>query len=369
MPSSESPFKLMRTPRVVDIAITSSCNLQCLYCYHFNNPELDYKDLNAVEWQTFFKELGNLSIMSVCLAGGEPFVRKDLPEILDGIVENRMRYSILSNGMLINDKLAELVSLTGRCNGVQVSLDGSCPEINDICRGAGSFAGAVRGIKILQNYKIPVTVRVTISKYNLRDLDKTVQFLLDDLGIEFISTNSAGFLGSCKLNSENVQLDLLERQEAMKALLNLAKKYKTRIGAAAGPLADARIWREMENSRLNGAIVQGKGRLTGCGCAFSKIAVRSDGAIVPCNMLSHIILGWINKDSLQDIWQCSSELNRIRSRSKIALDEFVQCKGCKYVSYCTGNCPGLGYNLTGNIYSPSPDACLKDYLAAGGVIP
>ena len=88
----------MRTPRTVDVEITSRCNLRCSYCYYFNNPEVQYKDIPTDQWLQFFTELGRSAVMDVCLVGGEPFSRQDLPQLIEGIVENRMRFSILSNG-------------------------------------------------------------------------------------------------------------------------------------------------------------------------------------------------------------------------------------------------------------------------------
>ena len=101
----------------------------------------------------------------------------------------------------------------------------------------------------------------------------------------------------------------------------------------------------------------------------AKSAVRADGAIVPCNMLAHIELGRINHDSLAEIWQNSPALNQLRNRHTIPLTEFEFCAGCSYIPYCTGNCPGLAYTLTGKVDHPSPDACLRRFLEEGGAIP
>ena len=94
---------VMRTPRKLDIDITARCNLRCRYCYFFSNPAVEYRDLPTEEWLRFFDELGTLGVMEVTLAGGEPFIREDLATLLEGIVRNRMRFSILSNGALIDD--------------------------------------------------------------------------------------------------------------------------------------------------------------------------------------------------------------------------------------------------------------------------
>lgn len=361
--------RVMRSPRSLTIEITSRCNLSCSYCYFFNNPAVEYKDLKTDEWLKFFDELGALGVMRVTLAGGEPFIREDLPELIERLVHNRMRYSFLSNGMLINDEIARFMAGTKFCEFIQVSVDGSNAEVHDSCRGKGSFDRVISGIQILKKNKIRVAVRVTIHKNNVHDLDNIAKFLLEDLGLSDFGTNSAGYMGMCCVNSEDLLLNIEERKEAMAVLLRLTEKYDGRISANAGPLTDGRMWRKMKDARDKDAPpFHNGGRLTACGCPSNKISVRADGVIVPCNMLAHIQLGRINEDSLEEIWQNSPALNQLRNRHAIPLKGFEFCSGCSYIPYCTGNCPGLAYALTGKVNHPSPDACLRRFLMEGGNI-
>jgi SynChlorMet cassette radical SAM/SPASM protein ScmE len=357
---------VMRMPRQVDLEITSRCNLRCRYCYYYENPDVDYHDLPTEEWLNFFDELGQANVMEVCIAGGEPFIRKDLLQLIEGIVRNRMRYSILSNGGLITDEIAAFLADTHRCNHVQISIDGSHPESHDAARGVGSFRKAVRGIRILQRQGVPVAVRVTIHRHNVHDLENIARFLLEDLRLPAFSTNTAGYLGSCRSHANEMLLSSHEREVAMATLLRLSEKYRGRISATAGPLAEARLWRRMAEARKQEApAFHNGGYLTGCGCPTSKISVRADGVIVPCSMLPHIALGRINRDPILEVWQESSALNQLRMRHTIPLDHFEFCQGCEFIPYCTGNCPALAYSLTGEVDHPSPDACLRRFLKEG----
>jgi SynChlorMet cassette radical SAM/SPASM protein ScmE len=361
--------RVMRTPRKLDIDITARCNLRCRYCYFFHNPAVDYRDLPTEEWLRFFDELGALGVMDVTLAGGEPFIREDLTTLLEGLVRNRMRFTLLSNGSLIDDEMAAFIAGTGRCGCVQISVDGSCAAVHDTCRGHGAFNGAVRGIRTLSRYRVNVAVRVTVHRHNVDDLENIAHFLLEELGLPGFGTNSAGYLGRCRLNADDVMLTIAERQLAMASLLRLTAKYDGRISANAGPLTDGRMWRRMEEARAqNAPAFHNGGRLTACGCPSNKISVRADGVIVPCSMLAHVELGRINQDSLAEVWQDSPALSQLRSRPRIPLTGFEFCAGCSYIPYCTGNCPGLAYTLTGTVDHPSPDACLRRFLEEGGAI-
>jgi SynChlorMet cassette radical SAM/SPASM protein ScmE len=177
-------------------------------------------------------------------------------------------------------------------------------------------------------------------------------------------------MGLCKQNVEEVGLSTDDRTLAMDTLLKLNKRYNSRISAQAGPLAEATTWPEMERARRNGnETIPNRGRLTACGCVMDKIAVRADGVIVPCTMLSHIELGRINEDDFRDVWQNHPEMQKVRERQKIPLSDFEFCQACEHIDFCTGNCPGLAYTLTGEVDHPSPDACLRLFLKNGGRLP
>ena len=363
-------MRIMSTPRSLDLDITNYCNLRCKYCSHFSSAGDVNSDLPAEKWLDFFQELNRCGIMTVCLQGGEPFYRKDLPELVEGIVKNRMRFSILTNGTLITDEIAALLASTRRCDNVQVSIDGPDAPTHDVFRGTGSFSKAVEGIEILRKHDVSVSVRVTIHRENVHYLDKIAQFLLEEHGFPEFTTNAVSYMGLCRENTGEVQLTVSERTLAMESLLILNSKYDGRIGATAGPLAEAISWMKMEQARSDGkGEYPGGGYLTGCNGVMDNLAVRADGVIVPCAQLSHIELGRIGKDDLKEVWQHHPELKRLRERHNIPLSDFDFCRDCDYMPFCTGNCPALSYTITGKVNHPSPDACLRDFLERGGKLP
>jgi SynChlorMet cassette radical SAM/SPASM protein ScmE len=328
------------------------------------------QDVSLSEWLTFFGELKKCGIMKICIQGGEPFLRKDLPQIIQGIVNSNMRFSILSNGTLITDEIADFIARTGRCDHIQISVDGSRSEVHDSHRGEGTFKRAIHGIHLLKKHKISHTVRVTIHHLNVEDLPHTAQFLLEDIKIPSFSTNAASYLGLCRENAPAVMLTTEDRTRAMEILTELSRTYPGRITAQAGPLAEASMWTQMEKARIEGKKVwTRRGSLTGCNGFLDKLAVRADGMIIPCIQLGHIELGRINRDDLISIWQNHPELKRLRERHSIPLTSFQFCKDCPYIPYCTGSCPGIAYTLVHDAYHPSPDACLRDFLKNGGRLP
>lgn len=362
--------KVMKIPRSLDLLVTGRCNLRCTYCSHFSSAGDVDVELPTGEWLTFFEELNRCTVMDVCIQGGEPFLRQDLKELIRGIVKNRMRFTILTNGTLITEDMAAFIASTGRCNHIQVSIDGSTPTTHDACRGEGNFYRAVQGLKLLLTYHIPAAVRVTIHRKNVRDLEAVAKLLLEDFALPCFSTNAASHLGLCRKNAEQVQLTVEERNLAMKTLVKLSEKYDGRISATAGPLAEAQGWQYMEQARLNGLDrPSGRGYLSGCNGPAEKIAVRSDGTMVVCAQMPSIELGRINRDDLRQVWNEHPMLERFRKRSEIPLSQFAFCRGCPYIDYCTGNCPAIAQTTLADPWHPSPDACYRRFLQAGGVLP
>ena len=100
----------LKTPESVIIAITGRCNLSCKYCFYADEM-IALDDLSTQAWLSFFEELKYAGIMRVTLSGGEVFTRKDFWDLIDGIISNKMRFSILTNGTLIDDKQASYLNI------------------------------------------------------------------------------------------------------------------------------------------------------------------------------------------------------------------------------------------------------------------
>lgn len=355
------------SPRTIDLSLTGRCNLRCRYCFYAGAMQLR-QDLPAEEWLTFFAELGHLAVREVCLSGGEVFVRPDLWELIDAVIANRMRYSLLTNGTLITEKIVAMFETGGRLErlgSIQVSIDGSCPEVHDASRGRGSFGKAVRGLRLIHETGLPVTARVTINRYNVDDLENIAGLLLDEIGIQGFGTNDAIPMGAGCGNQDEIVLSPAQQLKAMRALSVLAKRYDGRITAMAGPLANRQIYKEMELARATGKnpTTRQMGYLTGCGCVFNKLAVHHDGMITPCNMLPNLELGRINIDSIKAIWNTHPTLKALKERGRIPMSEVSGCEGCEWAPFCTGSCPGLAHEMTGDFNRANPHDCFRRFLA------
>lgn len=362
--------RLMPTPRTVDLELTSRCNLRCRYCYYMNNEGVAYEDLPTERWVALLDELGRARVLDLCLSGGEALLRPDFFELLDAVVRNRMRFQLLTNGGPVTVEVARRLKATGRCNAVQVSLDGSCAEVHETLRGRGSFPPALRAIKILHAEGLPTTVRATVHAYNVEDLPALARLLLEEIGLPSFSTNAISSLGTQAKYGDDLFLPPALRLRAMHVLAELDTRYPGRIQASAGPLAEWKMFHEMEAARRNGGTLPNRGRLTGCGCIYMRLAVRADGAYIPCVMLPQMVLGYVGRDAIEEVWRNASHFNALRDRVHIPLTTFARCQDCEYNMLCTGNCAGTALSSGGDPNQPGEEGCLKLFqqaLAAEGL--
>ena len=358
------------SPRDFDISITRHCNLKCAYCFY--DHEMKYRhDLPFEEWDLFFHELKSLGVRNITLSGGEPFIRKDIWKILDSLVDSRLRIAILSNGTLIDESaILKLQKVRHHLDYIQLSVDGSCPEVHDLSRGAGTFHRVISALRLLKSAKIPVCVRATINRHNVDDLENLTHFLLDEIGLASFSTNDAVSIGAGCDNLGDIHLTIPQKLVAMKKLAHLREKYDGRISATAGSLANWHFFQKMEAHKISGRSNPGSGFLSSCGCALGKLAVHHDGVIDPCNMLPGFELGRINQDSISDIWKSHPTMIELRNRRKIPLKSLESCKTCTWQDHCRGGCPGPVYQQTGKLNVINPDDCYKLFLEqTGGVKP
>jgi SynChlorMet cassette radical SAM/SPASM protein ScmE len=363
------PVKKLPPPKSVSISITGKCNLKCHYCFYANEMT-GLKDLPTVSWLKFFAELGKIGIMDVSLTGGEALLRPDIFELIDGVIANRMRYNILSNGTLINEKLLEKFAQGKRrlrLDFVQVSIDGSRAEIHDKSRPE-SFVKAIRGLRLLKEAGFPLAVRVTINHHNLNDLDNIARLLLEDIGLRSFATNEAMPLGSGCRSDAGMALTAKEKMQAMVAIGRLQRRYPGRLSAQAGPHAKRKMYAEMVHTRRTGERPDSwiMGYLTSCGCVFSKIDVLQDGSVVPCCMLPGLIMGNITSNSLLDIWYHHPTMIALRERRSIPISKVPGCESCEWNLFCNGSCPGLAHQLTGDFNRANPEDCFKNFLEETG---
>ena len=105
------------------VQITDACTFRCFYCIPQNAKFLSSSQhLKAREIIDICSALVGLGIDEIRLSGGEPTLRRDLKEIVEGLSDLPLqRFGITTNGYLLKDKLAFLKQT--KCQNINISLD------------------------------------------------------------------------------------------------------------------------------------------------------------------------------------------------------------------------------------------------------
>jgi MoaA/NifB/PqqE/SkfB family radical SAM enzyme len=183
--SSQLPSHLLQFSKdkrpVIVWNVTRRCNLKCVHCYaHAKNKHFD-SELTTEQGQALIDDLADFGSPVMLFSGGEPLVRKDLPQLAAYAVEKGMRAVISTNGTLITSTMARTLKEIG-LSYVGISLDGM-QDINDRFRVVnGAFHSALEGIKNSQDAGIKVGLRFTINKFNVDEIPKIFQ-LLEEMDI------------------------------------------------------------------------------------------------------------------------------------------------------------------------------------------
>ncbi len=161
----------------------NSCNLSCAHCLVSSSPKGE-PGLPTAAWRSLIEQAVGLGADRFYITGGEPFVRPDLPEIIQCITKtHKTELIILTNATLFAGSRKTLLESFDRERvKFQVSVDGSTPEINDPIRGAGSFKATVEGMKALREHGFDVTITTVATGANLEDLPNITR-LADACGV------------------------------------------------------------------------------------------------------------------------------------------------------------------------------------------
>lgn len=149
------------SPILLNILVTSVCDMRCTHC--FFTEELDDRPRKKLQMKTHEIQKisetlgGNLGVL--ILAGGEPFTRKDLPEIARAFYENNKLESIyiMSNGQIQKRIFPDVTRILEECPGLNVTvalgIDGLRDQHEKIRQKPGSWDIAIDTARQLQTIK------------------------------------------------------------------------------------------------------------------------------------------------------------------------------------------------------------------------
>ena len=162
------------------ISITQRCNLHCAYCHRegeVKRANRSAEKMTVEEIVRIAKVAISLGIARIKLTGGEPLMRKDLPDIVSGItgIAGLKDLSLTTNGLLMGTMAKEL-HLRG-LKRVNISLPSLNPQTYRKLTG-GKVEDALAGVKAaLDAGFCPVKLNMVILKnVNVGDVPDMIEY-------------------------------------------------------------------------------------------------------------------------------------------------------------------------------------------------
>ena len=348
-------------PLAVTLEVTFACNLKCEMCplWQFRKtlPGQQYSregELTTEEYRVLIDELAKSGTRKVSLTGGEPFVRKDLVEIIRHIKSRNLYANLITNGTLMREQEIEKLLRTG-LDHIVFSLDGP-PDIHDEVRGVrGAYDRLIKSMRALSRMRRElgltkpwIRVNHVISAQTASHLSEIFDHL-KGIDVDAVHFNYVFFtdaesekktnlilgqdIGRVKLEDQKlpdelkqVDVEKLHEQIALVADRSRAKQIRVRFSP---PLKGDEIRRRFCDPNY---IYVDK-----CFTPWFRGRVNPYGEVYPCSI--DLPMGNVRDNGFMALWN-SEKYRRFRKALKAA-GLFPVCKRCCTLDKVWGHLPRL----------------------------
>ncbi len=322
-------------PEQVTFFVTHRCNLNCSHCFVNKENVADAKELTVGEIDTISRKMGKINYVTI--TGGEPFLRKDIVDIVKVLNRNLKPslITILTNGYMgdiVADRVNEILEdCGGRDILVKTSIDGPA-EIHDKMRlKPGSFNEACRTFMKLKGLKriyrnLSLGIITTYTNRNKNCIERLYSEVISDLapdqyGLILERPNRA--------NELNEKIDINDYIEVFKRV-NMKSLSLTK-----GLFRKFRLAYKMRMADKLKKLYSTKRYPMKCFAGVLNAVISPEGDVFACEQLNSK-LGSLREDyNWKKIWH-SSEARAVR--------RLIKKKGC----FCTNECY-MPFNLSYDI--------------------
>ena len=179
------------------VSLTERCNLKCIYCREESDYYKGKNELTTEQYKILIPQFVRLGIRKVRITGGEPLVRKDLPEIIRTFssyheIED---ISMTTNAQGLADRMPELKK--AGLKRINISLDSLNEERYRRMTRGGELKQVLAGIETALRLDIPVKINtVLIRGENDTEADDFINLAKEyPIDVRFIELMPIGKMG------------------------------------------------------------------------------------------------------------------------------------------------------------------------------
>ena len=170
---------LQDAPVYVQFYVTARCNLTCEQC-NIIYANADVRECTIDEIERIADNFARMGVAIVLLTGGEPFARRDLPEIIRAFESRGVHVRMQTNGFASEDQIARAVEAGGK--DISISLDSLQAARQDMINGGfnESWHQALKAIALFSKH-LPkegsfASLGCVLQPQNMGDIEDVVRF-------------------------------------------------------------------------------------------------------------------------------------------------------------------------------------------------
>lgn len=338
--------------------ITYRCPLHCPYCSNpiavrngnlesgapatpgkTGSPELAPPrngELSTDEWTRVIREAAALGVLQIGFSGGEPLVRRDLPDLVRAAREANLYTNLITSGIGLDDDRVRALRNAG-LDSVQLSFQSDNTDLADEIAGARAHKHKFDAAAKIRAAGIPLSLNFVIHRRNIDRLPQMIE-LAESLQAGRIELANVQFYGWAFLN----RAALLPTREQVARAREIATAANARL---AGKIDIFYVLPDYYENRP-------KPCLSGWGQRY--LTVNPIGEVLPCPTASAAIpdLRFENAKAraLDWIWRESESFNRFRGTEWMP----EPCQSCPQREIDFAGCRCQAALLTGNAANTDP---------------
>ena len=334
---------------IVPWRCTFACDSNCVHCTSAGKLAVP-DEVDAEGAMRIVDQVYDFGASFFGITGGQPFLRKDLFQVISYAKRLGLNTSIITDGRSMDQKAFE--SIIKNEVKVSVSIDGA-EQTNDAVRGSGAYAAAVSTMERLSREKLLNCLVYTfanvgsVTNANVHDM-RHVLDLARRYEARWVVFH--GFIPYSR-DKRAIKADLTPKQYewVCNQLYDLTLEYNGKPSVNVYIPFYARVvkqrgMKDFENWYDNFFL----GR-----CFFGKFfSVAENGDTIPCSYNDAYRIGNVKDKSLRQIWddmQSSEFFAKVKDKANIK----GKCGVCEYLDLC-GGCRSAALYYTGDILGSDP---------------
>ena len=334
---------------IVPWRCTFACDNTCVHCTSAIKQAAK-DELDTAGAKKIVDQVADFGATYFGVTGGQPFLRKDLFEVLDYATQKGLCTSIITDGRLLNEEAFKRI--VKNQTRISVSIDGA-QQTNDTIRGKGAYKAAVSAIERFASEKLLNVLVYTFANAgqvtNVNEPDmRHVLDLAKKYGARWVV-----FHGMIPYSNDKATLAAdatpAQYEWLCNKLYDLDQEYMGTPAINVYIPFYARVTKQrgMPNfEKWYSDFFLGR-------CFFGKfMSISENGDAIPCSYNDAYRVGNIKDKPIREIWaemQNSEFFKKAQDKTQIK----GKCGICEYKELC-GGCRSAALYYTGDVFGSDP---------------